>query len=350
VVGQGGSGVAGLVPHGAEGLTSSWLSAALQRDCRITAVSRTGEAYGFAGDTYRVHISGLDGPSVVVKLWDTAGIANDREVHFYRELAPTAPIRLAACYFGAVDAAELRAVLVLEDLAPLRQGDVMVAEASDSLRQIVAAVAAIHAHYWGDRTLDGTEWLLDATGSRRTSEWFASRRYEFLDRFGPVANETAAWLFGRLPEANAAGSSVLGGSESTLLHADLHLDNIVFVDDGTTPILLDWAMCGRGPAVLDLAEIVFQMAPGEAVAGLVRHYVAELRRYGLEGVTTDEVMEQLGGALLWKFATWTLGVARWYPTSERGKATIRPMLDRAEEAVATWDRIRPGWLKSQVDG
>jgi hypothetical protein len=116
---------------------------------------------------------------------------------------------------------------------------------------------------------------------------------------------------------------------------------VVFDGGPEHPVLLDWARVARGPAVLDLAELLFEIAPIEELDRMAAIYLDILRRRGIIGLDEAALRHQLGGALLRKVIRATCGVARWQPASGREREMIELGLRRIARAVEHWRRKDP---------
>ncbi len=101
-------------------------------------------------------------------------------------------------------------------------------------------------------------------------------------------------------------------------------------------MILDWARCARGPAALDLAELLFEMGRLEDLEGVLAAYLSAFEEGFGQALDADALRQQLGGALLRKVATSTCGVARWQPASPREAAMIEATIGRAIWAVEYW--------------
>lgn len=329
-----------MVPASASDLSSSVMSQALGRSVSVTGVERVGEAFGFAGETYRVGLDGGDGPAAVIaKLWALRDPDDSLELRFYSELAGGLPTRLPTFHHGDVDPAAGRAWLVLEALEGFRQGDDLVQEPLSTVLDLVATVAAIHATWWG--RVGDLEWLPTAPVSRDDA-FLASRSTEYLARFGPLPDPLAQHLFDEIPALVCRAGELLSTAPATLLHRDLGLDNVLFLPPGDHPVLIDWARCGRGPGVHDLASILFVIAPLDRFADVVEGYVTALQGCGLPEVAPGEVRRWLNGAMIHGFVTRTLGVARWVADTQRGLRILVRWVARTPQVVAAWRNLDPG--------
>src|SRR3954453_8476796 len=148
-----------------EELTGEWLGGAPGRDLNDFAVKRIGT--GQMSLSYRVTPD--DGDSVVVKLSATdppsrgTGLGlgiYEREVRFYRELAPhIGAAALAGCHAAAIDSTGEWFTLVLEDIAPATQGDQIAGCTPEQARLALRALAEIHAPLLADPAPAGPAWV-----------------------------------------------------------------------------------------------------------------------------------------------------------------------------------------------
>ncbi len=331
------------VPGSAEEITAAWMAAALGGGSpHVIALTRIGVGYGLASEVHRVALRGSGVPqSVVVKLWDTEQAAGTREVSFYRTFGADPGIRVPRCHHAATDSASHRGVLVLEDVANAEQGDCL--DAIDPRRAVTLAesMAGLHARWWDHPDLHAHDWLPSDRKRLRDEEWFASRGAEFLRRFPSRLNPRCRALFDAAPRLAARSNEILGGYPETLLHADFHLDNVLFISDGGPPVILDWARVARGPAVLDLGEIVFLMGCVDHADAIISGYLLALRGRGVTSVEETDLRRGLTGFLLRRFIITTYGVAGWKTASSREESILHRGLERIQEAVDAWSTQHP---------
>ena len=195
---------------------------------------------------------------------------------------------------------------------------------------------------WMNREAELT-WLPDVLMWTREANWFRSRRALFLERFPHHLGGLARSLLDGLEHAPSLANERLAHAPPTLLHGDFHLDNLMF-DSG--PVFLDWSRPVRGPAALNLAELLFDMTPLRNLDAVFRRYFATLEetsRYPLDRAALEQ---QLGGALLRKFATATCGVALWQPSTPREAQLIELGIRQASDAVAFWHERNPALFLS----
>jgi len=194
----------------------AWMTAALRRAGVVSAaevVDLTSKPVGagLVGDSYRFALT-YDGvepgaPASVIGKFPAAdpdsrrsGSAHLlylREVSFYRELAHTLAIHTPTAFFAEIDPKTDDFTLILQDMAPARQGDQLAGCSFDDARTVMAEAAALHAPRWGDPALETLDWLalrpaqqssgiIEAPWNLSSSRWSKSSR-----RRSPAAGRTA---------------------------------------------------------------------------------------------------------------------------------------------------------------
>ncbi|WP_280503071.1 phosphotransferase [Nocardia farcinica] len=218
-------------------LTPEFLTRALGRHVRATHTEPVGT--GQIGAVHRIHLDGDDVPPTVLAKLPSADPAARamlagayrQEMLFYTRLAGTVAVRAPRCHYAAARADGAEFTLLLEDMAPARQGDQL---AGCGLAEAVAAVrnlAALHAPRWCDPSLlaeDGLD-LATTEEADMLGEYYGPAVDTFLDRLGDRIDPadhitlrgcveiTPTWLLAR-PERYA------------LVHGDYRLDNLLFDD------------------------------------------------------------------------------------------------------------------------
>lgn len=248
---------------------------------------------------------GLDGVVARVTTWDEAGDAatliakwsspegSRREAHALRCLAERTSVptsRLLAA-FADDDAA----LLLLEDLAPARQGDAIEGATASEALQLAEHVARIQVAFHADLAPDALEgfrvWGADPTGQ---AERTAKRLPRFFELFGHLVPAGLHGPLEHLPKAILQAHERLARAPHTLLHSDLHLDNVMFRADGT-PVIIDWPDAARGPGAVDVGRILVEgitvETRREIEAEMWGRYRSTLEAAGLR-VDPDELARQ----------------------------------------------------------
>jgi streptomycin 6-kinase len=323
-------------------LTPAMLTTALRpamtiAGAQVAAVywERIGQDFGFTGYTARLTLEYAPtwaGPPTVVAKFPFGGAEDSayrqaqqqvpeagrlfaerahREAWFYRVLAPRLPTPAPRCWATAEDVEQTRLVLLLEDVADARAGDALRGCPPEDVEAILAAIAPVHAAWWAQP--DHLAVLPNWTGDRAAGE---RRQARYRDRWATVAERTDLGIDPRLRRMAARlGDGLadvldrLDTAPQAVLHADLHLDNVLFTPHGV--VVLDWQTVCRGPAALDLARaVVTSLSPQDRRANedrLVAGYHRALRNLGVTERGPAEAHREYVLALIVYFA----GVVGW---------------------------------------
>lgn len=250
----------------------------------------------------------------------------EREVRFYRELAPRADISVPA-YFGALEEDGVPSAVLLEDLSGLEPGDQFADLPPQELTRTREQLARLQAPFWNDPEMARTKWLHRRLGvpilaihERMQSSWVRARGY-LADGFS--ADERAQ--IDRFVAGAGAWAESLRGPFS-LTHHDFRVDNLLFAPDRV--VVLDWQTVGWGPPMFDLAYLLGTSVSPEVRRRIERdevsRHVADL---AARGVTWDDEVawtsyRQASFAVLLMLVPPTGSVKR----SERGDAMFRRLL------------------------
>ncbi|MEN3273931.1 MAG: hypothetical protein V7636_2692, partial [Actinomycetota bacterium] len=93
-----------MIPEKADDVTATWFSNALGASVTAIKLEPVGVGVGLLGELYRVHLTGEDVPASVILKLPTHAAANkaigmafhfyEREIRFFRDVAPTARVRV----------------------------------------------------------------------------------------------------------------------------------------------------------------------------------------------------------------------------------------------------------------
>jgi aminoglycoside phosphotransferase (APT) family kinase protein len=216
-------------------------------------------------------------------------------------------------------------VLLLEDVGG-RQGDVLAGCSAEEAAGVFEAIASVHAGRWAT---DGfPPWTTDPAARQAR---YAERVDAFLERYGDVVPAPVATIAAALRTRLGEVAEELRAGASTLIHGDLHLDNMLFDAGGRPVAILDWQSAVIGPPAWDLALFLSSSLAVEerraAEDGLLRGYLAAL---GVPGYTEERLRRDYALALLAVFA----GMIGWLAAPEREEATAR---ERAVRRAAVAD-------------
>ena len=274
-------------------LTAAWLTATIGAG---TVTDFTAERIGTGqmSECYRVQLNyagtvpDADRPdSVVLKVAATDPMSRqtgmtlglyEREVCFYRDIAPRLHGPVAPCYHNAFDPSSGIFDVLLGDATPAVVGDEIRGATTEQAHTAVTELARLQGPLLGDTTLADASWLnRDAPINQALiTALFAA----FVDRYGDQISPQHRLVCERLVggfdgylAAEAAQDRVHG-----LIHGDYRLDNLLFGAEGAERPLtvVDWQTVTWGPAMTDLAYFLGCALP---VADRREHYDALLDGY-----------------------------------------------------------------------
>ena len=300
-------------------ITAEWLTAMWQHlghDAEVATVTSRPIGTGQSAHserfelTYARHAAAPDGQllptSLVAKLPhpDPTSRATGhvhgsyaREVGFYRHVAPTVQVRTPRCWYADIDTANSDFVLLLEDMAPARQGDQMRGCDVATARRAVVEIAGLHAPRWGDATLTELGFLAGAAAPDDATKAFAQAFFadcwaSFVDRYRDRL-EPAILRVGEGLLAHYAGYTRTYTGPRCPTHGDYRLDNVLIRDGdaGARIGVVDWQTAGIGCGASDVAYFLGAGLLPEArranEQALVRAYHEALREGGVTGYDAE---------------------------------------------------------------
>jgi hypothetical protein len=338
-------------------LTAAWLTAAIGAGT-VTDFSAERIGTGQMSECYRVQLNyagtaaDADRPdSVVLKVAATDPMSRqtgmtlglyEREVCFYRDIAPRLHGPVAPCYHNAFDATSGIFDVLLGDATPAVVGDEIRGATPEQARTAVTELGRLQGPLLGDTTLADESWLnRDAPINQALiTALFAG----FVDRYGDqispqhrlVCERLVGGFDGYLAE-EAAQDRIHG-----LIHGDYRLDNMLFGAAGAERPLtvVDWQTVTWGPAMTDLA---YFLGCALSAADRREHYDALLDGYhralGSEApISLADVRE---GVRRQSFFGVMMAIvsSMLVERTERGDAMFMTMLQRHCEHVLDTDAL-----------
>ena len=318
------------VAHTPAMITAAWLTRALQHighDVVVERASSTpiGTGQSAHSERFTLSYSRWDGKapqSLVAKLPhpDPTSRATGhihgsylREVDFYRVIAPTVHVRTPRCFYADIDLANSDFVLLLEDLAPARQGDQMRGCTPAVAARAVKEIAGLHAPRWGDTGLFKHTFLAGTGGGLGDTASVPPAMYEgfwqgFLARYRERMTPQIIAVGEGLRRNFATWSRAYQGARC-VTHGDYRLDNVM-INEGSESIdfaVVDWQTAGVGCGTSDVSYFLGAgLLPETREANeheLLRVYhdalqTAGVRDYGFDALWKDYVWYTYSGYVM----------------------------------------------------
>lgn len=185
------------------------------------------------------------------------------ETLFYTELAESLPIRTPKCFYGAISEDFASFTLLLEDLAPARQGDQIGGGSDAEIEAAVRNLAGLHAPRWNDSSLADLDWTFQGL-STEFALYIELGTPAFIERYrGRLSEEDADTL--RSFATGVRRWLEIAPEQKTLVHGDYRLDNLMFetTDAEIRVAAVDWQTLTVGCGGQDLAYLLGNSSPPE---------------------------------------------------------------------------------------
>jgi aminoglycoside phosphotransferase (APT) family kinase protein len=259
-------------PTRPDAMSADWLAVALGRPAgALRGFTASAVGTGQMCDSFRLVLDWADRgdapASVVAKCPSLDPASRDialrlgnyaLEVNWYRALAGRVPVPRPHCHFAAIveegEAAGVDFLLLLEDMAPARQGDQLAGADGAMLDAAIDAAAALHAALWNSAELEAISWLHKDNRPLVRALFpgmFAAFRERYAGRLDAECLDLGAGIVAhldayldRVPHAR------------TLTHGDMRIDNILFSPGDRDCWIVDWQTVGIGSGATDLAYLI----------------------------------------------------------------------------------------------
>ncbi len=218
--------------------------------------------------------------------------AYPREVSVYGHVLPTVRIRTPHVYWVDLDEASGDFVLLMEDMAPARQGDQLRGCSATVAEAAVEEAARLHAPRWGDPTLPRLDFLARPADTATRVERYHGFWEGFLKRYASRLNEEILEVGRGLALRYGTYSRPYPGPRC-VTHGDFRLDNMLIDEtDGVRLAVVDWQTAGIGCGMQDVAYFLGAgLLPDERrrdEEALVRRYHAALVDAGVGDYSFDQ--------------------------------------------------------------
>ena len=355
----------GTPPWCAEDVSVNWLNEVLGRhdDFRGAKVSsfdidRVGGEFGFIREVQRLKLryergSSSTPGSVVAKFADRDPKVKSlfapfsaREVDTYRHLGADSEFIMPRCYYSDFDPETGDCAILMEDLGRGRQADNIDGFWAGDAEELVKAIAVFHARWWGTAELDQPRWQpLPFDRAARQLERFMPDAQTFLEKYGEQVDGNFREVISLYSEKLIPIIEAASNPPRTLIHGDLHMDNVFFDTDfrGCPVTAIDWAGTGRGRGATDIAYLaVLGLAVNlrrSIEHKLVRIYHTTLVAEGVAGYSLEQCQADYRSGLLHPFHITLRTLGYLDLSDERGKYIAGAKIERTSAALREHDLV-----------
>ena len=268
----------------------------------------------------------------------------EKEVGFYRQLAPSTPIRAPHAHFSAFDPKSRDFILLLEDLAPSVIGDQVGGLSFEDATMAVDALARLHARWWGDPALDELDWLLaiNSPEFKRLADIYPQCWPAVLEFVGDAMPAEVRAAGERLSTQMGRMLDQAYERPRTMAHGDYRADNMFF-RPGCAEIpfaVADWQIIFKGNAVFDLAYLLTGSLDIEVrrrrERELLAAYHARLLAEGVKGYSLEACLDDYRFWVMLGLAWPVVAIGTLDTANERGLALFKAWIERAMAAIVDW--------------
>lgn len=255
------------------------------------------------------------------------------ETHFYREIAPKVQIRVPRCYYANIDSDGQYHLIVMEDMAPGRQGDQIAGCSVSVARQAVLELVGLHGPTWRD-----SRWF-DLLGHVKDGPFADMRTLyrtmvpTFVERFEDQLDSAHMDFIKAIGQAEDCPMFNLVGDNFALEHYDYRLDNVLINElvDPPTVTAVDWQSVRVGKPLNDVAYFLGSALEPEVrrkeEQSIVREYHDGLCSSGVTDYSYEQCFEDYRKGVYAGFAV-TVVAAVVVQQTERGDEMFRTMARR----------------------
>ncbi len=177
------------------------------------------------------------------------------EISWYRDLAANNEVHCPHCFHAEIEANGIDFALLLQDVAPARQGDQLAGVSENALLAAIDELAILHAAYWNSPLLEQLLWLEYGAANKELVRQmlpglYAGFRDRYADRLSPDILEMGDRLVACIDRYLDYEPHAL-----TITHGDYRLDNLLFAK-GQRVFIVDWQTAGVGCGLADLSYLV----------------------------------------------------------------------------------------------
>ncbi len=245
-------------------VTTEWLSGLLGH--QVASVRWEPIGTGQVGDSVRFHLGCADDdcPETLAGKFPAEDAASrdtatrfglyDKEVRFYRDVAPLLDMRVPEVLAAEVSEDGGEFVLLFEDLGPARQGDQIGGCDVEQARAAMRQAAAIHGPSWQNERAIGHDWLtVPPERAALVRALYPQAQTFFAERYRDALEPEYMALCEELASL-AEGYFERDAEPQCVVHGDFRLDNMLFdVRGGAEPIaVLDWQTVRGGQSLTDI--------------------------------------------------------------------------------------------------
>jgi len=229
-----------------------------------------------------------------------------KEIHFFKYVADSAAGLAPRCFAAEIDIESHDFVLILEDIAHLRPGDMFVSRPEDC-KLMLEKIAPFHARWWAHPDLETLDWI-PQPGKSSFEAWMEQLKQVFAGILPVVKQQYESYLskntWATLEKSLAFWDETFSFTPGpfTLCHGDYHYQQCFFPSDSDNRFsAIDWQVICVNAAAMDVARPLL-MDPESRRAhekDIVNSYYEILIQNGVKGYSLEELWEDIRLNAFW---------------------------------------------------
>ena len=353
-----------FIPSGPHEITAEWLTAALrawgnldQAAVQSVDISALTADHGMTGNLVRLTLSyDQDEDSVprsmIAKFATTNPIDQqvlftitfhyEREHRFYEKIANRVQLKTPRCYYSDINIEDRRYILLLEDMAPAKSGNMALGCTIEQAKLAIAEIAGFHATWWDGSELEKMTWMPEfgKTQIAQMSDMYLAAWEPFCQRIGHRLPQEFKDIGFRLTKHFKQVWSQIVEPPLTLVHADYHIENLFFIpsESGDRLVVADWQMMMFGRGTLDVGFLLGgNLDPQERFVkemDLLGLYHTILQENGVNDYSFEQCFHDYRISMLFSLSRWII---------------VMGIVLSEEQAISAWEGQASRYVAAVLD-
>jgi thiamine kinase-like enzyme len=241
-----------------------------------------------------------------------------KEVRFFQHMAERAGDLVPKCYAAEINPDNGDFILLIEDLADLRMGEMFVSKPED-LYLMLQKIAPLHARWWRHPDLPEFDWI-PQPGEKTWKPW-ADQLKMVLSAVLPMIKQqygkyTSGYVWSVLEKWLEIWDELSDYTPGpyTLCHCDFHYLQCFFPTKNKDRFaIIDWQVITIYSAAIDVARALLSSSPEDRrqhEKSLVELYHKTLVESGVQDYTLERLWEEIRYNSLWTFYVYMVAIAQ----------------------------------------
>lgn len=264
-----------------------------------------------------------------------------KEVNFFKYVADSAKGLAPRCFAAEIDLESHDFVLMLEDIAHLRLGEMYVSNPEDS-RLMLNKIAPFHARWWNHPDLDKLDWI-PQPGKPSFKPWMEQLKQVFAAILPMVKGQFESYMsanaWATLEKSLVVWDEMFDFTPGpfTLCHGDYHYLQCFFpaATDNRFSVI-DWQVLCVNASAMDVARplLIDPESRRAHEKDLVDSYYEILAQNGVKDYSLDDLWEDIRLNAFWTAYIYILAIVQ--TDNEIFKAYAAERGQDPYEALLTW--------------